>query len=59
MNNTELQFAPGITQLSASIPIVNDFAVEETEMFSVILSTETAGVTLAPNESFIHITDDG
>ena len=55
----DLQFGPGLSQHNVSIPVVNDSLVETTELFSALLTTTTAGVTLAPHESLIYIVDDG
>ena len=56
----DLQFGRGLSRLrSVSIPIVNDSIVETTEFFSALLTTATAGVTLAPNQSLIYILDNG
>ena len=57
--NMELQFESGMTKFNISIPIVDDGALEEMEVFSVALTTATAGVTLAPNETLVQIIDDG
>ena len=54
-----LQFRPGLLQRNVSIPIINDNSVEAAESFSVLLTTTTAGVTLAPSESLIYILDNG
>ena len=42
-----------------SIPIVDDSVVETTELFSALLTTTSAGVTLAPNQSLVYILDNG
>ena len=55
----DLQFGPGLSQHNVSIHIVNDSHVETTELFSALLTTTTAGVTLAPRESLIYILDNG
>lgn len=54
-----LQFGPGLLQHNVSIPIVNDNSVEAVESFSTVLTTTTAGITLAPSESLIYILDNG
>ena len=56
----ELQFGRGLNQFrNVTITIVNDSIVEMTELFSALLTTTTAGVTLAPNQSLIYILDNG
>lgn len=56
----DLQFGRGLSQFrNVTITIVNDSIVEMTELFSALLTTTTAGVTLAPNQSLIYILDNG
>jgi hypothetical protein len=56
----DLQFGRSLSQsYNTSIPIVDDSIVETTEFFSVLLTTTTIGVTLAPNQSLIYILDNG
>ena len=56
----DLQFGRGLSHsYNVSIPIVNDSIVETTELFSALLTTTSAGVTLAPNQSLVYILDNG
>ena len=60
ITSEDLQFGRGLSQFrNVTITIVNDSIVEMTELFSALLTTTTAGVTLAPNQSLIYILDNG
>ena len=53
-----LTFAPGVTQQTITIQIVNDKTKESTETFSVVLSNPTVGATLAKSTATVTILDN-
>ena len=54
---TTLTFAPGVTQVTFSVNIVNNNTTEPTEQFSVVLSNPS-GATIADRTGIVTIIDD-
>ena len=53
-----ITFTHTTTQQIVSIPIINDQAREDMEMFTLHLTNGPAGVYLAPSQASIYITDN-
>jgi hypothetical protein len=53
-----LTFAPGVTQNTFTIPIINDAHVEGPESLQVVLNTAVGGLLQAPSNVFVNIVDD-
>ena len=57
-SSVDLVFNSGTTRACTQVPIVDDDIDEDDEMFDVTLTTTETGISLAPDQGMVTITDD-
>ena len=53
-----MTFLPGVTSVQVQVPIIDDSVIENTEIFSAILSTTDTNVVLGDDTAFVTILDN-